>query len=192
MIEARRLAIRDVWEIVPVRLSDERGFFSEVWSEAASREAGLDLAFVQDNHSYSAQRGVLRGLHFQRPPFAQGKLIRVLRGAIFDVAVDIRPHSETFGRWVSVIVSAEAWNQVYVPPGFAHGFLTLEPGCEVLYKVTAPYSRDQERTLRFDDDQLAIDWPIGRSDIRLSRKDREGLSLRALARDLGADADRDW
>src|SRR5258708_26484017 len=127
MLSVRPLAIPEVWESRPRRFRDERGFFSEVWNEAAWREAGIVLGFLQDNHSLSKERGVLRGLHYQTAPFAQDKLVRVTRGRVFDVAVDIRPASATFRRWTWVELSAEAWNQVPVPPGFAHGFVTLEP-----------------------------------------------------------------
>jgi dTDP-4-dehydrorhamnose 3,5-epimerase len=171
------LELEGVVEICPVRHGDDRGFFSEVWSAAGLAERGLQLDFVQDNHSYSAEAGVLRGLHYQEPPFAQAKLVRVTRGAIFDVAVDIRRGSPTFGRWVGLVVSAEAWNQIYIPVGFAHGFLTLERGCEVIYKVTAPYSREHDRSIRFDDPAIAIGWPLDRLDLILSEKDRCAPSL---------------
>lgn len=134
--------------------------------------AGFDLSFVQDNHSYSADPGVLRGLHYQVAPAAQGKLVRVTRGAAFDVAVDVRGDSPDFGRWVSLRLSAEAWNQIYIPEGYAHGFLTLEPHTEIVYKVTAPYEPDLERAIRFDDPLLAIQWPLAPEDMILSERDR--------------------
>ncbi len=133
--------------------------------------AGLELAFVQDNHSYSAARGVLRGLHYQVPPAAQHKLVRVSRGAVFDVAVDIRTGSPTFGQWAGVFLSAELWNQLLVPAGFAHGFVTLEEHTEVQYKVTAPYRPQLERSIRFDDPSIGIDWPVEPGAITLSAKD---------------------
>lgn len=172
MLEYRPLALPEVIEITPKRHGDHRGFFSEVWSASALAAHGLDVPFVQDNHSFSVERGVLRGLHYQIPPFEQAKLVRVIRGSIFDVAVDIRHCSPTFGKWVGLTVSAEKWNQIYVPPGFAHGFLTLEPNCEVLYKVSAPYAPQHDRAIRFDDPTIAIDWPLADLDPILSDKDR--------------------
>jgi dTDP-4-dehydrorhamnose 3,5-epimerase len=177
VLELRALALDGVIEIRPARVSDERGFFSEVWSERAFAEAGIDLTFVQDNHSLSRDAGVLRGLHFQAPPFAHDKLIRVSRGAIFDVAVDIRRQSPTFGQWVGARVSAADWNQVLIPKGFAHGFLALEPDTEVHYKVTAPYSRDHDRAVRFDDPAIGIEWPMAREALILSDKDRSAPLL---------------
>jgi dTDP-4-dehydrorhamnose 3,5-epimerase len=171
MIRVDKLPLPGLLEIVPDRLGDERGFFSEVWSRKQLREAGIDADFVQDNHSYSAAAGVLRGLHFQEPPFAQAKLLRVTRGSIFDVAVDIRAGSPGFGHWVGLTLSAERWNQLFVPEGFAHGFLTLEPDCEVLYKVTAPYSPQHDRSIRYDDPTIGIEWPVV-GGLRLSDKDR--------------------
>jgi dTDP-4-dehydrorhamnose 3,5-epimerase len=126
---------------------------------------------VQDNHSFSAAKGVLRGLHYQLPPFAQDKLVRVVKGSILDVAVDIRKSSPTFGKWVSLVVSASEWNQILVPKGFAHGFVTLEENTEVTYKVTDYYSPDHDRNIRFDDPAIGIEWPIPASDVQLSEKD---------------------
>ncbi len=177
MLEIRPTALAGVLEIRPPRISDDRGFFSEVWSEAAFAKAGIDLRFVQDNHSLSREAGVLRGMHFQIPPLAQDKLVRVSRGAIFDVAVDIRRASPTFGQWVGVRLSAADWNQMLIPKGFAHGFLALEPDTEVLYKVTAPYSREHDRAIRFDDPAITIDWPIDRAALILSDKDRSAPLL---------------
>jgi dTDP-4-dehydrorhamnose 3,5-epimerase len=172
MVAVRPLAMPEVLEIVPARHGDARGFFSEVWSAPALAAAGVETRFVQDNHSFSAEAGVLRGLHYQEPPAAQAKLVRVIRGAIYDVAVDIRRGSPTFGRWVGLRVSAQAWNQILVPEGFAHGFVTLEPATEVLYKVSAPYSPKHDRGIRFDDPAIGITWPLaGRAPI-LSDKDR--------------------
>lgn len=170
------LDVRDVGlgirEVRPPRFADERGFFSEVWNAATWKQAGIDLAFVQDNHSASRARGVLRGLHFQVPPLDQAKLVRVTRGAVFDVAVDLRRGLETFGRWVGLELSAAEWNQLLIPRGFAHGFVTLEPDSQVQYKVTAPYSPEHERTIRFDDPDIGIEWPVFREDLILSAKDR--------------------
>src|SRR5690349_4477222 len=140
MIETRTLEIEGLIELRPKCWGDERGFFSEVWRDEWLRHVGLDLRFVQDNHSYSNRRGVLRGLHFQAPPAAQDKLVRVARGSIFDVAVDIRGGSSTYGQWAGIVISAAEWNQLLIPRGFAHGFVALEDDTDVLYKVTAPYS----------------------------------------------------
>ena len=170
VLEVRETGLPGVVEIIPRRFGDDRGFFSETWNAASMAEAGLHYAFVQDNHSMSAAKGVLRGLHFQRPPAAQDKLVRVSKGSIFDVAVDIRRGSETFGKWVGVTLSAASWNQLLVPRGFAHGFVTLEENCEVQYKVTAPYSPEYEQSIRWDDPDIAIAWPI-REGITLSAKD---------------------
>ena len=172
MVEVRSLDIPDVREVRPRRHGDDRGFFSEVWKKAEWAEAGIDLDFVQDNHSHSAEQGVIRGLHYQLEPFAQDKLVRVTRGSIFDVAVDIRRSSPTFGNWVGVVLSAKEWNQLLVPRGFAHGFLTLEPDCEVQYKVTAAYSPENDRAIRFDDPAIGIDWPLDGTTRILSEKDR--------------------
>jgi dTDP-4-dehydrorhamnose 3,5-epimerase len=176
-MKVRPLELPEVLEILPSKHGDARGFFSEVWNEAALAAQGVDIAFVQDNHSYSAARGVLRGLHFHVPPAAQDKLVRVVRGAIFDVAVDIRQGSPTFGRWVGLEVSAAKWNQILVPKGFAHGFLTLEPDTEVLYKVSALYSPACDRSIRFDDAGLGIDWPVPAGEVILSEKDRNAPLL---------------
>jgi dTDP-4-dehydrorhamnose 3,5-epimerase len=152
---------------------DDRGFFSEVY-----RDTWLPgLTFVQDNHSRSAAAGTVRGLHFQIPPFAQDKLVRVARGAVYDVAVDIRHGSPTFGRHAAVVLSEENWDQLLVPRGFAHGFCTLEPHSEVLYKVTAHYSAEHDRGLRWDDPGLGIDWPVDAGAAVLSDKDRAWPSL---------------
>jgi dTDP-4-dehydrorhamnose 3,5-epimerase len=168
----RPLAIPDVLEIVPAKHGDHRGFFSEVWNRAALEAQGVKVDFVQDNHSFSAARGVLRGLHYQSPPYAQAKLVRVTRGSIFDVAVDIRRGSPTHGQWLGLTLSADSWNQILVPEGFAHGFLTLEPDCEVLYKASAPYSPAHDRAIRFDDPAIGIDWPLPAYELTLSDKDR--------------------
>lgn len=177
MLEVRPLAIDGVIEIRPRRFADERGFFSEVWNLVRWSEAGIDVDFVQDNHSLSRQRGVLRGLHYQAQPMAQAKLVRVTRGSIFDVAVDIRQGSPTMGQWVSALLSAGEWNQLFVPEGFAHGFVTLEPDTEVQYKVSAPYSPEHDRGIRFDDPDLGIDWPVPAEELILSEKDRHAPRL---------------
>lgn len=163
--------IPDVVEITPKKFGDHRGFFSEVFKRSALRDADIDIDFVQDNHSMSQAVGVVRGLHYQKPPFAQAKLIRVVRGAIFDVAVDIRTNSPTFGQHVSRILSADNWKQLLIPAGFAHGFATLEPDTQVLYKVNAPYAPDHEAGILWNDPALGIDWPVSESEATLSEKD---------------------
>lgn len=163
--------LEGVVEIVPPKFGDERGFFSETHNKSALKEAGIDLDFCQDNHSFSAPAGTLRGLHYQLPPFAQDKLVRVTRGSVLDVAVDIRKGSPTFGHWAGVILSVQKWNQLLVPKGFAHGFVTLEPDTEFLYKVTNYYSRDHDRNIRFDDPAIGIDWAGDKSGFTLSTKD---------------------
>lgn len=180
MAEVRHLGLDGVYEITPTKFGDERGFFSETWNAEKLARAGIVVDFVQDNHSFSRPRGVLRGLHFQMPPFAQDKLVRVLRGSVFDVAVDIRKGSPTFGKWVGVTLSDKAWNQILVPKGFAHGFVTLEPDTEVVYKVSAPYSQPHDRSIRFDDPDIAIDWPVPVAELTLSGKDAAAPNLNAL------------
>lgn len=183
-VEVRPLELEGLFEIRPARHPDERGFFSEVWRDEWLGLLNVDAPFVQDNHSFSARRGVLRGLHFQLHPAAQNKLVRVSRGSAFDVAVDLRPGSATFGKWAGVTLSAERWNQLFVPPGFAHGFVALEDDTAVLYKVSARYAPDLERTVRFDDPQIAIDWPVDASGIIVSEKDRSAPLLAAVEPEL--------
>lgn len=168
-------AIPEVLLIEPVRHGDARGFFSEVWSRRSLAQHGLDVDFVQDNHAFSAQPGVLRGLHFQRPPTAQGKLIRVARGAILDVAVDIREGSPTYGQHVAEVLSAANWRQLWVPRGFAHGYVTLEPDTEVLYKTDAYYDRATDAGIAWNDPAFGIDWGI--AEPILSEKDRNAARL---------------
>ena len=171
-----------VREITPRRLGDARGFFAETWQRERFADAGIVSDWVQENQSFSAERHVLRGLHLQVSPMPQAKLVRVLRGSMFDVAVDVRPSSETFGRWVSCVLSADAFNQLYVPMGFAHGFLTLEPDVEVFYKVSAPYTPNCERGIIWNDRDIAIDWPLapGEQPV-LSTKDAIAMSLASFA-----------
>lgn len=171
------LGLEGVFEIRPARHLDQRGFFSEVWREDWQKKIGLSTHFLQDNHSYSKSRGVLRGLHFQRPPAAQDKLVRVARGSIFDVALDIRRGSPTFGKWAGVILSSSQWNQLFIPKGFAHGFVTLEDDTEVLYKVTALYSPEHDSAVRFDDPAVGINWPIDVGTLTVSRRDRSAPLL---------------
>jgi dTDP-4-dehydrorhamnose 3,5-epimerase len=167
--------------LVPKKFGDHRGFFSEVYSDKLLAGLGVDARFVQDNHSLSAEKGVVRGLHYQLPPMAQDKLIRVVRGAIMDVAVDIRRGSPTFGRHVSCLLSAENWKQMFVPAGFAHGFATLEPNTEVLYKVTNYYSPSHERGVRWNDPKLGINWHVGEGDAVLSERDRKHPMLAEMS-----------
>lgn len=176
-MEVRSLGLDGVFEIIPRKFGDDRGFFSETYKVKALAEAGIELNFVQDNHSFSAAKGVVRGLHYQLPPFAQDKLVRVICGAILDVAVDIRKNSPTFGKWVSLEVSAEKWNQILVPKGFAHGFITLSEDTEVIYKVTDYYAPTHDRSIRFDDPAIGIEWPIPSSGVQLSDKDQKAPLL---------------
>jgi dTDP-4-dehydrorhamnose 3,5-epimerase len=168
--------------VMPKKHGDHRGFFSETWKRTEFAEAGIDIDFVQDNHSLSATVGTLRGLHFQSPPFAQDKLVRVSRGRILDVAVDIRVSSPTFGKHVAVELSAENWKQLFVPIGFAHGFVTLEPDTEVQYKVSALYAPENDHGLAFDDPALGIDWQLPVSALTLSDKDRKHPRLAEMLR----------
>ncbi len=163
-----------------VRHGDHRGFFSEVYNRRDWLEAGLDETFVQDNHSLSVEKGTIRGLHFQTAPFEQAKLVRVVRGAILDVAVDLRRGSPTFGRHASVTLSAAEGNQLFMPVGFAHGFCSLEDNTEVLYKVTGHYSRAHDKGLAWDDPDLAIAWPTCARRDSLTEKDRNWPNLKDL------------
>jgi dTDP-4-dehydrorhamnose 3,5-epimerase len=162
------------------RWGDSRGWFMETWRQDRAEAAGISGPFVQDNASFSAVPGTIRGLHFQRAPAAQGKLVRVVRGAIWDVAVDVRPESASFGRWVGVRLDAAEGAQLWVPVGFAHGFCTLEPDTEVAYKVTALYAPALERGLAWDDPALAIPWPLPAGGPTLSDRDRAHPTLAAL------------
>jgi dTDP-4-dehydrorhamnose 3,5-epimerase len=177
MVEARPLGLDGVMELTPKKIGDDRGYFSETYNAEALAAHGIDLTFVQDNHSHSAAAGVLRGLHYQLPPRAQAKLVRVVRGRIFDVAVDIRRGSPNFGRWVGLEISAEKWNQVLVPAGFAHGFVTLEPNTEVIYKVTDFYSPRDDRSIRFDDPAIGVAWPVDTTRVQLAARDRDAPLL---------------
>ena len=165
------LSIPAVKLLTPVRHGDRRGFFSEAYSRRTLAAAGIDVEFVQDNHSLSTAAGTVRGLHFQAPPFAQEKLVRVVRGAAFAVAVDLRRGAATCGRHASVVLSACTGNQLLVPVGFAHGFMTLEPGTEVLYKVSNYYAPEHDRGIRWDDPDLAIPWPLEAGAAVLSPRD---------------------
>lgn len=171
-VDCRALEIPEIKVLSVKQHDDPRGFFSETYSKRALAELGITLEFVQDNHSLSRQRGTIRGLHYQIPPYAQDKLVRVIAGRVLNVAVDIRRSSPTFGRWVSAEISARAWNQILVPIGFAHGFCSLEPDTEVLYKVTNYYAPQHEFGIRWNDPELAIDWTINDEPMVLSDKDR--------------------
>jgi dTDP-4-dehydrorhamnose 3,5-epimerase len=162
------LAIRDVILVQPRVFGDARGFFAETYHEQAFQQAGITAHFVQDNHSFSTQ-GVLRGLHYQLAPFAQGKLVQALEGRIWDVAVDVREGSPTYGRWVGAELSGENHHQLWIPPGFAHGFVVLSPAVHFLYKCTAPYAPEAERGFRWDDPAVAVDWPT--RNVTLSPRD---------------------
>ena len=179
-IQITPLAIPDVKLIVPQRHGDARGYFCETWNARTLAEHGVEAAFVQDNQSYSAAVGTIRGLHWQNEPHAQGKLVRALRGRIFDVAVDIRPDSNTFGCWVSAELSAENGAQLWIPAGFAHGFCTLEPESEVFYKTDGYYCADDEGGLRYDDPSIGIQWPLQGVEPVLSERDQALPTLRDL------------
>jgi dTDP-4-dehydrorhamnose 3,5-epimerase len=177
-MKVERLAIADIVLITPARYGDARGFFSETYSARRYREIGITTAFVQDNHSLSAHAGVVRGLHCQIAPSVQGKLVRVVKGAVWDVAVDIRHGSPTYGRYAAAELSAANWRQMWVPGGFLHGFCTLEPDTEVIYKVTADYDPAAERGVIWNDPALALPWPVSAGEAVLSGKD---AALPALA-----------
>ena len=171
-MHVERLRIPEIRVLIPKKHGDRRGFFSEVYNRKTLASAGIAIDFVQDNHSLSAERGTVRGLHFQTPPFAQDKLVRVARGSVFDVAVDLRRGSPTYGRYVSAVLSAEAWNQILVPAGFAHGLMTLEPDTEIVYKVSEYYAPDHDAGLLWNDPALGIAWPLAESIAVVSEKDR--------------------
>ena len=174
--------IADIKLITPVRHVDSRGFFSEIFKENVLREHGIDIHFVQDNHSLSASKGVVRGLHFQIPPLAQAKLLRVTAGSILDVAVDIRWGSPSFGRHVAVVLSASEGNQISIPEGFAHGYCTLEPDTEVIYKVSAYYSPKHDCGLLWNDPALGIAWPVSADRALVSKRDQKHPLLSRLSR----------
>ena len=180
-LQVEQLAIPDVKLVLPSRIRDERGFFSEVYNRERFHEHGLDAEFIQDNHSHSVRAFTLRGLHFQAPPFAQAKLVRVIRGAIVDVAVDVRKASPTYGKWVKAVLSAENGLQIFVPRGFLHGFATLVADTEVVYKVDAAYSNACEGSVAWNDPSLAIDWGIGAAEVVTSAKDAQAQSFAGFA-----------
>jgi dTDP-4-dehydrorhamnose 3,5-epimerase len=182
-LDTEKLGIPEVLLIKPRRHADSRGYFVETYNRKAFEEAGIEVEFVQDNQSLSLAAGTIRGLHFQSSPFEQNKLVRVVRGRIFDVAVDIRPSSPTFGKFVCAELSAENGYQILVPTGFAHGFCTLEPKTEVVYKVDKYYSATHDSGIRWNDPSIGIAWPFDENAAILSDRDRV-LPFLADARDL--------
>ena len=178
MIDIQPTALDGVLIITPARFGDDRGFFSETYNERRFTEAGVDVRFVQDNHSRSVKKGTVRGLHYQAPPFAQAKLVRVATGSILDVAVDARPSSPKFGKHVTVELSAENGAQLFVPEGFLHGFVTLEPDTHVIYKVNNYYDRESDGAVLWNDPDLAIDWGVSAQEAALSEKDAIAPSWR--------------
>ncbi|MGB0506282.1 MAG: dTDP-4-dehydrorhamnose 3,5-epimerase [Pikeienuella sp.] len=173
-------AIADVKIITPRRFGDNRGWFTESFNAARMDEAGFSYNWVQDNHSYSATKGTLRGLHYQAPPFAQAKLVRVTAGSVLDVAVDIRVGSPSYLQWVAVELSAENGRQLLIPKGFLHGFITLVEDSEMQYKVDAPYSGEADGSVRFDDAEIGVDWGLDMAEAVLSDKDREAPELNEI------------
>ena len=179
-MQIHHLAIYGLILITPTKRLDARGFFSEIYRKESLQAAGISTEFVQDNHVFSVRSGVLRGMHFQAPPHAQGKLVRCTRGTILDVAVDIRKGSPTFGRHVAVELSASNWKQLWIPPGFAHGYLTLEANAEVIYKVTDYWAPQCERGLAWNDPEVGIDWGMPEGQLTLAEKDRSNPRLSEL------------
>ena len=166
------LALPEVLLITPKRHGDARGWFSETWSRKALAAAGVDADFVQDNQAFNARKGTVRGLHFQQAPHPQAKLVRVLKGAILDVAVDVRPGSPSFGKWVAAELTAESGEQLFVPRGFAHGYVTRVDDTMLFYKVDGQYAPDTEGGVLWNDPDLAIDWGVGVDEAVLSDKDK--------------------
>jgi len=171
-MQIEKLNIPEVLLITPPKFADSRGFFSETWSTVKLAAQGFAEHFVQDNHSLSTQAGTIRGLHCQIAPNIQGKLVRVVAGAIWDVAVDIRHGSPTFGQFAAATLSAENWQQLWIPGGFLHGFCTLEPNTQVIYKVTGDYDKAAERAVIWNDPDLALPWPVSPDAVLLSDKDK--------------------
>ena len=180
MVELQTTNFDGLVILSPRRHSDDRGFFSEVYSEQVWSELGLKERFVQDGYSYSSVRGTVHGLHFQRTPFSQAKLVWVSRGRVFDVAVDLRHGSPTYGRHWAGVLSADEWNQVVIPEGFAHGYCTLQDECAVQYKMTAPYALEHEGGILWNDPVLGIDWPVEPKDAAVSERDTMLPPLRDL------------
>jgi dTDP-4-dehydrorhamnose 3,5-epimerase len=162
------------------QFGDERGFFAETWNSRVLAAAGIDVGFVQDNHSFSVRSGTVRGLHFQAPPHAQAKLVRCGRGRLMDVAVDIRSGSPTYGKWFGVELSFDNGKQLYIPAGFAHGFATLEPATEIVYKCSDYYAPECEGALRFDDPDLGIEWGLSGQPTAISEKDLKASNFKGF------------
>lgn len=177
-MNVRAFAIEGPLLLTPARHGDARGFFSETFRQDVFEASAGPVGFVQDNFSRSPQKGTVRGLHYQAPPKAQGKLVRVGAGAVLDVIVDVRQGSPTYGQHLAVELSADNWSQLWVPPGFLHGFCTLTPDVDLLYKVTDFYSPEHDGAVAFDDPDLGIDWPVTRADVTLSAKDAMAPRLR--------------
>ena len=179
-MQIEETALPGVLILTPRRFGDERGYFSEVWNRDTLRAKGIDIDFVQDNHSLSRPSGTVRGLHYQSPPHAQDKLVRCGAGLVFDVAVDARAGSPTYGKWVGVELSAENGRQLFIPKGFLHGFVTRAPNSELLYKCSDVYAPACDGAVRFDDPDLAIDWGIDPAAAILSEKDRKAPGFAAF------------
>ncbi|MFT8938035.1 dTDP-4-dehydrorhamnose 3,5-epimerase [Liquorilactobacillus sp.] len=170
-MQFKRLSIPEVIVITPPKYSDSRGFFSETYNQNSMKKMGIDAPFVQDNQSLSRKKGVVRGLHCQISPYIQGKLVRCPKGAIWDVAVDARSGSPTYGQWVAAEISEENWSQIWIPPGFLHGFVTLTENTEVQYKCTSFYDKSSERAVIWNCPRLNIPWPVFKEEAILSEKD---------------------
>ena len=185
-MDVKRFEIDGPVELTAPRFDDDRGFFTETFNLLKLNDIGIQVpAWVQDNHSFSTHTHTLRGLHFQLDPGAQAKLVRVIKGSIFDVAVDLRRTSKTFGKWIGVTLTSAKMNQLYVPVGFAHGFLTLEPNVEVFYKVSSPYSKIHDRSILWNDPDLKIAWPLAAgTSPHLSIKDQTAPSLASISNQL--------
>lgn len=177
-MNVEKTSLEEVVVLTPRRFEDPRGWFSEVWNQETLRGLGIDINFVQDNHSYSVPAGTVRGLHYQSPPHAQDKLVRVGRGSVLDVAVDVRNGSPQYGKWVGVELSAQNGKQLLVPKGFLHGFVTLEPETEVLYKCSDYYAADCDGAVRFDDPDIGIDWGLDVQNFTVSDKDANATAFR--------------
>lgn len=178
-MKVTKTALEGVLLLEPARFGDARGFFAESWNRKTLLAQGIDIDFVQDNHSMSAAEGTLRGLHFQTPPHAQAKLVRCARGSLFDVAVDIRAGSPTYGQWVGYDLSFENGRQLLIPEGLLHGFVTREADTEIAYKCNGYYAPECDRAVRFDDPDIGIDWGLS-GDPVLSAKDAQAVSLREV------------
>lgn len=179
-MEIRVFGMDGPLEIIPRKIEDDRGYFSETFRLSEFEAQVGSCAFVQDNQSLSVRPGTLRGIHFQSPPAAQGKLVRCLAGKLFDVAVDLRTDSSTYGRWISTILSPDKANQLWVPPGFGHGFCTLEPNTVISYRVTDYYSPEHDKGMAWDDPNVGIEWPDVANPDTLSGRDRKHPALAEL------------